>query len=347
MLTLLLSLAAVAHEPYLSMRTGLPCQACHTNRTGGGNRTAFGNIFAQTQLPAAPTGQIVPKELTDWLRIGFDLRTEAVGRFRASTPRTAIAVDVAQAYLEARFLEGRLALYMDQTLGPERSYAREAFAMFEALPGNGYVKAGKFLLPYGWRLQDDDEYVRAQTGFTYFTPDQGVEVGFAPGPLQFALALTNGAAGAAESNDGKQVTSQASLVFRNLRVGASGSRNEGTGGRRDVVGGFGGISLGPLVLLGELDLVRDVSDAGTAVEQVAGYAEVDWLLRRGWNAKVTYGFLDPDRDIAENQRIRMRFGLEAFPVPFLRFGTFYALLADVPQATQDLDRVSVEAQVHF
>ena len=360
MLMLLLGVAAVsgplddraawtAHalEPYLSVRTGLACQACHTNRTGGGNRTMFGNVWAQTQLPASPgSGGIVPKEITDFLRVGFDLRTEAVGRFRESTPRTAIGLDVAQAYIEARFLDRRLALYVDQTLGPERSFAREAFAMMEGLPGDGYVKAGKFLLPYGWRLQDDDEYVRARTGFSYFTPDQGVEVGFAPGPLQFAVALTNGAAGSTESDNGKQVTSQASLVLRMLRIGASASRNQGTGGRRDVVGGYGGVTVGPLVLLGELDLVRDVRTASTT-EQLAGYAELDVLLRRGVNAKVTYGFLDPDRSVAENQRVRMRFGLEAFPMPFLRLGAFYGLLQDIPQATDDLDQLGIEAHIHF
>ncbi|MEX0692532.1 MAG: hypothetical protein WD934_11725 [Gemmatimonadales bacterium] len=353
MSTMLFGLVAVtgalttnaALEPYLSVRTGLACQACHTNRTGGGNRSMFGNIWAQTQLPAR-TGVVVPREIAEFLRVGFDLRTEAVGRFRAATPRTAFNLDLAQAYIEARFLDRRLALYVDQTLGPERSFAREAFALLEGLPGDAYIKLGKFLLPYGWRLQDDAEFVRERTGFSYFTPDQGVEVGFAPGRLQFAVALTNGAAGSAESDDGKQVTTQASVVLSHLRLGGSASRLQGVGGRRDVVGGFGGVRLGPLVVLGELDLVRDVG-ATTTVEQVVGYAEVDWLVRRGLNAKVTYGYLDPNRSLAENQRVRMRFGLEAFPVAFIRLASFYTLLADIPQAVNDLDQVSLEVHIHF
>jgi hypothetical protein len=77
------------------------------------------------------------------------------------------------------------------------------------------------------------------------------------------------------------------------------------------------------------------------------YGEADWLLVRGVNAKVTYGWLDPDLDIAENERVRARFGLEVFPTPFLRFAGFYTLLEDIPQATRDLDRVSLEAQVVF
>jgi hypothetical protein len=83
------------------------------------------------------------------------------------------------------------------------------------------------------------------------------------------------------------------------------------------------------------------------VEQVVGYAEVDWLVRRGLNAKVTYGYLDPNRSLAENQRVRMRFGLEAFPVAFIRLASFYTLLADIPQAVNDLDQLSLEAHIHF
>lgn len=341
---------AHALEPYLSVRTGLACAACHTNRTGGGNRTVFGNIWAQTQLPAR-SETIVPKELTEFLRIGFDLRAETRG-FLASggTPRSELLLDVAQLYLEGRFLDNRLVFYVDETLGPINAYPREAFLMAEALPGNGYVKAGIILLPYGWRLQDDSEYIRTTTGFNYFRSDMGAEVGFAPGPLQFALAVTNGRVRQFEDDDGKQVTTQASLVFPRVRIGASASRNENGPGRYDVVGAFGGIGLGPLTLLGEVDLRRDVPDPATAaptIEQLMWYAEADWLLRQGVNAKATFGLLDPDRDsAADDQQYRLRLGLEWFPAPFLRFGGFYQLREDELGAAE-LDRVTAEAQLHF
>jgi hypothetical protein len=220
--------------------------------------------------------------------------------------------------------------------------------MVKHLPGESYVKAGKFLLPYGLRLQDDAEYIRERTGFSYYTPDQGVEVGLEPGPLAFAVALTNGNSGATENDNGKQVTSSAAMVFRRFRVGASGSLNEASSTRREVVGGFGGFNVGPLVLLGEMDYVQDKPVEGDTVRQIAAYGEADWLLIRGLNAKVTYGWLDPNTDIDENERIRARFGLEFFPTPFLRFAGFYGLFEDIPQATTtNLDRWSVEAQVVF
>jgi hypothetical protein len=346
-LGLLLAATPAVAEPYLALRTGLKCSSCHTNLTGGGNRNAFGGIFAQTQLPMK-AGAVVNRNLTDFLQIGADLRVEASGTFEASTPRTSIALDVAQLYVAAELLDKRLVLYIDQTVGPERAVAREAFGMVKHLPGESYVKAGKFLLPYGLRLQDDAEYIRERTGFSYYTPDQGVEVGLEPGPLAFAVALTNGNSGATENDNGKQVTSSAAVVFRRFRVGASGSLNEASSTRREVVGGFGGFNVGPLVLLGEMDYVQDKPVEGDTVRQIAAYGEADWLLIRGLNAKVTYGWLDPNTDIDENERIRARFGLEFFPTPFLRFAGFYGLFEDIPQATTtNLDRWSVEAQVVF
>ena len=334
-------------EPYLSVRTGLKCSQCHTNVTGGGNRTDYGALYAQTQLPMQPAGSVVRKALTDFLNVGFDLRLEGSGTFEPSTPRTAFELEEAQVYVAAHLLEDRLALYIDQTVGPDRAVAREAFGMVRRLPGNGYAKVGKFLLPYGLRLQDNAEYVRERTGFTYYTPDQGVEVGFEPGPLTVSVALTNGTAGAAESDNGKQVTSSAAVIFRHWRLGASASRNSASDNRHDVVGSFGGVAWGPLALLGELDYVRDTPTQGDTVRQLVGYAEADWQVRRGFNAKVTYGYLDKNLDVPEDQKVRARFGLECFPVAFVRLAGFYTLLADIPQATTDLDRWSIEAHVLF
>jgi len=343
---LLLAVTPVAAEPYLALRTGRKCSSCHTNITGGGNRNAFGGIYAQTQLPMRP-GTVVSKNLTDFLQIGWDLRVEGSGTFKTSNPQTTMGLDVAQLYVAAELLENRLVFYIDQTVGPDRTIAREAFGMVKRLPGESYIKAGKFLLPYGLRLQDDAEYVRERTGFSYYTPDQGVEVGVEPGPLALAVALTNGTAGTVENDNGKQLTSSAAFVFRQFRIGASGSINDAADNTREAVGGFGGVGVGPVVLLGEVDYVRDKPAQGDTVRQLIAYGEADWLLIRGLNAKVTYGWLDPNMDVDENERIRARFGLEFFPTPFLRFAGFYTLLEDIPQATTDLDRWSVEAQVSF
>jgi len=341
--------AHAAPEPYLAVRTGLKCSACHVNRSGGGGRSAYGSVYAQTQL-AMRTGTVRSRALNDFLALGWDVRALGAGTvedYAPGSPRTAIELSEANAYFEARVIERALALYLDETLGPGPASTREAFALIEGLPLNGYAKAGKFLLPYGLRLQDDAEFIRSQTLFSYKTPDQGIEMGFEPGALSFFVAMSNGTAGAAEDNNGKQFTSTLAIVKRAFRLGGSASRNEGVGlARRDVVGGFAGFALGPLSVLGEVDQIAERVQSGAELKQLAGYVEGDFLAAKGVNAKVTYGYFDKNLDVAEDQRVRLRFGLELFPVGFLRAAAFYTADLWIPQANAP-DRVSLELHLHF
>src|SRR5579885_3483189 len=71
--------ACEAHaEPYLAVQTGFKCGQCHVNPTGGGERTAFGNVFAQTQLAARRLGDgdLWTGEINRFLTVGGDLRTQ-------------------------------------------------------------------------------------------------------------------------------------------------------------------------------------------------------------------------------------------------------------------------------
>ncbi len=331
-------------EPHLSIRTGLPCSQCHVNRTGGGARTAFGSIYAQTRLPMKRSA-FRGRFLNSFLAMGADARvsTEVTS---GSAPKTGFQVDQASLYLEARVVPDVLTVYIDQTVGPGSATTREVFGLID-LPAAGYVKAGKFILPYGIRLDDDAAFIRQQTGFTFDTPDIGVEVGFEPGPLSLFAAVTNGTQGAAENNDDKQVTGTAALIFPNFRVGASGSHNNAPGSSRDVVGAFAGLGLGRVTILGEFDYIFDSFDTGPDADKFVAYIEGDLLVARGFNLKATYGFLDPDRTIAENARTRIRFGVELFPIPFLRVAALYTVLQDIPQATNDNDRLTLELHGFF
>jgi hypothetical protein len=335
-----------SREPYLSVRTGLHCSQCHTNRTGGGGRNQFGSVYAQAFLPWQKRS-FQGRSLNSFISVGGNLRLAASGTVSGSTPRTSLAVTEANIQVEARLVPDALAVYVDQTIGPGSAASREIFGLLEGLPLDGYVKAGKFLLPFGVRLLDDQEFIRERTGFSYKTPDTGWEVGIEPGPLSFFLAVTNGTQGGDENNSGKQVTATGALIFRHWRLGASASRNDAPDARRDVLGGFGGLNLGRLTFLGELDVIVDSPEDGNELEQLAAYVEANFLAAPGLNAKVTYGFLDPSADIGENARTRMRFGLEWFPIPFLQLSSFYTVLEDIPQSTTDLDQLSLELHAYF
>ena len=332
-----------ADEPYLALLTGFKCSQCHINKTGGGGRNAFGNVWAQTVLPIK-SFEVRSRNLNDWIAIGFDVRARFGAAVQTAEPQTQFDIPEAQVQLEGQVIPRLLTLYLDQTVGPDRAVTREAFVMTEWKPANGYAKVGKMLLPYGWRLWDDLAFIRSETGFTFVAPDLGVEVGIEPGPLMWAVALTNGSSGGAEGDNGKMLTSRAALVYPAFRIGTSGSHNSQPTLTRDLFGGFGGFSIGPVAVLGEVDWIREKSMADR--DQFAAYAEGNVLATRGVNAKVTYGYFDPDLDVDEDQRTRMRFGLEVFPVNALQLSAFY-VLRDAPPSVEQTDVVTLELHFHF
>ncbi len=336
-------------EPYLAVRTGLRCSACHVNRTGGGMRNDFGAIFGGSVLPMTSEGfRFQNRALNDWIKIGVDFRLTGTAVLSDATPQTALDINQGNLYLEARLIENKLAVYFDETVAPGGTRSREFFALLDALPLNGYAKAGQFFLPSGLRILDDEEFIREQTGFALLTPDQGVEVGIEPGPFSVFVSLTNGSLGGGENNSGKQVTGTAVWIQRRFRVGASASRNTNVGLHRDVLGGFGGLNVGRLSLLGEVDYIFD--DAVMA-DQFVAFGEGDVLIRQGVNLKFTYGFHNRDVDVDEDERIRARIGLELFPIPYLQVSGFFTLRDDIPanlrQALPQKDQVSIELHLFF
>jgi hypothetical protein len=344
--------AVSKEEPYLAVRTGFKCSQCHTNRTGGGKRNSFGNIYAETQLPitvidTGADGEFLDTQLSRSFSLGADVRVATLREFTGESPKNPIHVEEGAIYLEAQVVPEILTIYADQLIAPGNTRNRELFVLVSSLPWQSYLKVGRFFLPYGLRLQDDGEFIRKRTGFNFTNFDTGIELGLEPGPLSLAVALSNGTQGAAENDSNKLFSGLASVVFNSFRVGAAASRNEADTGRREVVGAFGGLSLGRFDVLGELDYISDRPAEGEELSQLAAFVEGNFLATKGLNFKVTYGFLDPDRDIGENARVRLRFGAESFIIQFLQVSIFYTLLEDIPQVQTDRDFLSLQVHGFF
>ena len=309
-------------EPYIAVMSGMQCQACHTNQTGGGKRTMMGNAYAQNVLSARRSENFWDGKVMDFLSIGGNLR--ASGTFTDIPDQDSASefdLDEALLFIEVPLIANRFSVYFDQQFAPS-SKNREAFALLKFRGQSAYIKAGKFYLPFGWRLEDDTEFVRQATGINMENPDNGVEAGIQLGKSFFSLAVTNGTAGGGEVDAGKQFSLHSSFLIKGWQFGASGNFNDADGAARTVLGGFVGFKTGPVTWLGEVDFIDDEGLGPDGRKQLAGFVEGNWWIRQGHNLKLTYGRLDPDDSVDEDERNRYSAVYEYFLQPFtqLRIG---------------------------
>lgn len=338
-------------EPYLAVFEGLQCSACHTHVAGGGKRNAFGNAFAQTDMPANRVGEgdIWTGQLTSWLGIGGNLRAEY--RYVDVPNQEEVSeFDVVRGtlYVEATVIPGRLSVYFDQQVAPGGSLNREAYVKLTNATGKWSLTAGQFFLPYGLRLQDDSAFVRQATGVNFNSSDRGLQVAFESGAWSTLLSVTNGSGGAAESDTGKQVSWVANFVRPRWRAGVSLNVNDNDAGDRQMQNVFFGLRTGPIAWLAEVDWINDDLPGGADRESLAGLIEGNWLFRRGHNLKVTYDYFDPDNDLDEDHQARYSVLWEHSPMQFVQARVGIRIYDGTPQVdTQNREEIFLELHGHF
>jgi hypothetical protein len=341
-LTLIWSLGAQA-EPYLAVRQGLQCSACHVNTTGGGLRNAFGNTWSQRVWPADPV------EMPDLEWTGALNRYVALGgNLRASASYTDVPhqdsqsefdVDEMRLYLLVEPLPGRLALYLDEQVAPGGANNLEAWARLRWSGDSWYVKAGQFYLPYGLRLEDDSAYIRQVPGINMTTPDRGVELGWEATHASAQIALTNGSGGGSETDNGKQITARTEYVQSAWRLGLGASFNDADAGERWLAGAFAGLRTGPVAWLAEADYVSDDGLDEATRKMWVGLLEANWAFARGHNLKLTAEYFEPDVDIDEDEQNRWSVVWEFVPIQFVQLRVGARIYDGIPQ--NDLQNRSV------
>ena len=188
--------------------------------------------------------------------------------------------------------------------------AREIIGLFKGNINDepAYLKVGQFFQPYGLRLQDDSAFIRAVTGFTYGTTDVGLEFGYEPGSWAFHAASTNGTGSSLETNRHKRFTVSAAYVNKRYRLGTSYSTNKnGDGDETKIYGVHAGAQFGRTGILFETDYIDD----DTTKQQVS-ILELNLLVARGQNVKLSYEYHDPSDDIFENANERYSLVYEPF-----------------------------------
>ena len=350
----LLTVCSVATaEPYLAVMKGMQCSSCHSHPSGGGKRNVYGNVFAQTELPAQrigdPSAKLWTGEVFEWLSVGADIRGgyESVDVPSASS-QSEFEITRGTAYVEANLVPNRLSIYIDQQFAPDSVENRELYLKLKTSDSRFHIAAGQFFLPYGLRLQDDSAFVRRATGINFNIPDRGVQVGYESGPWSTQVSVTNGTGLGPVLDSSDQISFVAQYVQPLWRAGVSFNSNDSPAGDRQMQNAFFGLKTGPVVWLGELDFISDDVPGASSQDALAGLIEGNWLFRKGHNLKVSYEYLDPNDSISEDHQVRWSLLWEYTPMQFLqaRFGA--RLYDGIPQVPfQNRDEFFVELHGFF
>jgi hypothetical protein len=326
----------VMAEPYLAVYKGMQCSGCHSHPAGGGKRNEYGNVFAQTELPAerigAPDAELWAGEIGKWLSAGADVRA---GYEYVDVPNaeqsSQFSMNRGSVYLEAAVIPDRLSLYVDQQFAPGSAVNREAYVRLNSASRRFHLAAGQFFLPYGLRLQDDTAFVRQATGINFLNPDRGVQLGYEAGPWSTQWAISNGGGGGVETDTGKQLSGVVHFVRQLWRAGASFAFNDADAGDRQMQNVFFGLRTGQVVWLAEADLITDDLPSGVEQDAIAALLEGNWIFRPGHNLKASYEYFDPDEDVDEDHQVRWSLVWEYTPMQFLQGRIGIRLYDGIPQ----------------
>jgi len=210
-----------------------------------------------------------------------------------------------------------------------------------------YLRAGHMNLNFGLRLQEQQAFVSQIAGINMDTPDNGMELGYRSGPWDAQLAVSNGTAGGAESDNGKQYTGQVVRIQDRWRVGAGVNYNDSSTQRSTAGCLFGGLRTGPVAWLFEADLVNTQPSGQIEQQLAAALLEANWLVQRGANLKFTVEVLDPDRGRSGNLQTRFSVVGEYTPMQYLQLRLGARLLDDNSTQYQAVNQAFLEVHAYF
>lgn len=352
-------------EPYLMVREGAKCSACHTNQSGGGKRTAFAHIHSKDilhdlDLLPIPSGvKAFNGEISQYFSMGADFRVRdtaifadrvsargTVGgnrAFRHNTISNDLTVREALLYAQIDLWPDILSLYVDEDVNGGANN-REAFALLRGvLPWESYVKAGRFFPTFGLRVHDDDAFIRRRSGFTFTNSDEGIEFGVQPGPFSIATSITNGDRG----DKDVQFTINGYGVFEDLPVvktAIAGLSYARVSDRKNVIGLYAGSNLWKFTYAAEIDFIDDRRVASVARrDQFAAYAELNYLALDWLNFRGTFDFVKVAND---RDQTRWAIGVEPFINKYIQPRLQYRI-NNGPGADPELNQNELWFELHF
>ena len=372
----------VQSVPLYAARTGLMCQSCHFDPNGGGPRNEFGFGFAKNRhllTPEDTTSRWANLDLTNRVGETMPLYFGVNQRFmllanqhRSSDNLERLAFFNMESELHLAFqphsmltLVYTLDGFATSPINTVRS--KEAYGMIRGLPGDAYVRAGRFRVPFGLRM--DDHTVATRAGYGDFGtggaflpydprfPDMGIEVGGDHNGWFGRAAFTNGQASALTNNghaEAKTIKLGYDMPYFQGAVSLYDDfiKSGTTPTTRLTRWGFHGLThYQRFAAIGELAAGTD-EDKTTTIKTnlLAAFGELDWSPRREYNMRVRYDYQSLDRGATQpvhDANVYSRYSLEGewVPVPFaeIRWALRYL---DPKDPLQDIERQAF-LQFHF
>lgn len=311
------------------------------------------SVYEITSLPMRhaelPAGAApISGAVSESVRLGSDLRWMAHHMHKSGDAR--MSVDTffpmeAALYVHADIWQ-QIHLYLAPSFYGSESLLYEAAALWQPPGTDSYLKVGRFVPAYGWKLPNHSVFIRKQLGFGVKSKETGIEAGYGWNGLQAQIALFNGDGGERDSDDNLGKGVSARLAWRlktaalNLELGLSGWYNvmgTNNGGSDERIedrraGAFAGLSLGRFVWLGEADFSRiDDRQAEAAVTRFASYQELGFLALQGVELVASYELWDDDISVGGNAAHRFGAALELHPWPMTEVAFLYRYIHADPQ----------------
>jgi hypothetical protein len=369
-------------EPYMAVREGYKCSQCHVNKTGGGARNEYANVYMQTRMSANPGtvgegSDVGTGHVANNLSVGADVRaafesskfthgsgTSSFNRDAACESCHAGAKNgvgqagggkLAEAFMRYQPVPDVVSIVYSVNAVPTLA-SRDFYGLVESvIPANGYVKAGAFKLPNGLDNTWDTPFQHAAQGgyqglvgfeTVYAT---GVEVGFEPGAFSFSLSATNPEAGnQAKVPTEKRYFFTASAVGRAGMIGVNYAVDPVAAKEtHTLTSGFLGTSFGRVTVLGQVDRIDDAGFGVKTLSQEARLGEVDLLIARGHNLKYQIETRDPNLAKTKDTRDRQSVIYEPFLTPYLQLRVGYRAYNGPDQTVTGIKGEQWFGEAHF
>jgi len=313
-LTLLLMSTGISNlwaEPYLAAWQGVNCNACHMNETGGYMRNDFGRNYGNDLKTfdwqgIADVAQSFTHKVPAWVSAGVDFHESFGTILTPGVPGVPTSFNPNSPFVPLGRQSFSITVKANEVISGVFTYrldlntTQEVFALISNLPADAYFKLGKFMVPYGLELADDNSLIRSDlvSGgvLTFNNPVMGgIEFGIYPGELFLNADVFNDSANPTE----KDFAVKGGINLKQITLGGTiyGQNIDNTANTVGKIryGAYGWGKLGPVVLLGEFDLGHD--DNFLAPANAPGLAPGTFINQNNYTAYHASAEIDLGRDM--------------------------------------------------